>query len=121
MIKEILTANNVMQELLKNEGSGGNGPLVDDVLATIRGMSPDEVKGNAMQFESRDPASARQEIQQVVADGVAALPGAEQFKQWILDLAREVAATSTDGLLGIGARSVVDEQEQAALKELTGA
>lgn len=121
MIKEILTASSFMQDLIKREGGSGYGPFVDDLLATIKGMSTDEVKENTIRFEAKDPVAARSEVKQVVADGVAAVaatPGAEGFKRWILDLAREVAETKTGGFLGIGAKSVIDEQEQAALDEL---
>jgi hypothetical protein len=121
MIKEIMTASQFMQELIKREGGSGYGELVDDLLATIKGMSTDEVKENAIRFEAKDPVGARAEVKQVVADGVAAvaaLPGAEGFKRWVLDVAREVAETKTGGFLGIGSKSVIDEQEQAALDEL---
>jgi hypothetical protein len=121
MIKEILTASKFMQDLIKRESSSGYGELVDDLLATIKGMSTDEVKGNAIRFEARDPIAARGEVKQVVADGfaaIAATPGAEGFKRWVLDMAREVAQTKSGGFLGIGARSVIDEQEQSALDEL---
>lgn len=121
MIKEILTASSFMQDLIKREGGSGYGELVDDLLATIKGMSTDEVKENAIRFEATDPVAARSEFKQVVADGVeaiAAMPSADGFRRWILDVAREVAETKTGGFLGIGAKSVIDEQEQAALDEL---
>ncbi|MHB1317633.1 MAG: hypothetical protein ACYCYF_03335 [Anaerolineae bacterium] len=121
MIKEILNASSFMQELIKREGGSGYGELVDDLLATIKGMSTDEVKANAIRFEAKDPVAARAEVKQVVADGVAAvaaMPGAEGYKRWLLDVAREVAETKTGGFLGIGSKSVIDEQEQAALDEL---
>jgi hypothetical protein len=121
MIKVILTASSHMQELIKREGGSGYGALVDDLLATIKGMSAAEMKENAIRFEAKDPVAARSEVRQVVADGVTALaatPRVDGYKKWILDMAREVAETKSGGFLGIGAKSVIDEQEQAALDEL---
>lgn len=63
----------------------------------------------------------RAEMKQVVADGAAAaatLLEGDGYKKWILFIARKVAETRTGGFLGIGAKSVVDEKEQAALNEL---
>ena len=57
-------------------------------------------------------------MKQVVADGVAiatSLPDGDGFKQWIVDMVRQVAETKTGGILGIGGTSVINEKEQAAI------
>lgn len=60
-------------------------------------------------------------MKQIVADGAAVattLPGKDGYARWVLDMARQVAATKTGGFLGISAKAVIDEQERAALNEL---
>ena len=121
MIKEALSAGKFLQELAEKAGGSGYGELVDDLLATMKDMSAQDARENVIQFQSKDPESLRDEVKQVVVDGAAvasALPGADGFRRWIVDMAREVAETKTGGFLGIGSKSVIDEKEQAALDEL---
>ena len=121
MIKEAMTAGKFLQDLAEKAGGSGYGELVDDLLATMKSMSVQDAKENAVQFHAKDPASLRDEVKQVVADGIAVavgLPGGDGYKRWILDMAREVAETKTGGFLGIGSKSIIDEKEQAALNEL---
>lgn len=121
MIKEVLTAGKFMQELAQKGSGSGYGELVDDLLAWMKGLSTQEAKEEAYQYAAKEPAAIRAEAKQLVADGVAAvssLSGANGYKRWILDMAREVAETKTGGFLGIGSKSVIDEKEQAALDEL---
>lgn len=121
MIKEVITAGKFMQELAAQSGGSGYGELVDDLLEAIKGMSPDDAKDESYKYEGKDLESVRSEAKQVVAEGVgisANLPGAEGYKRWILDMARKVAETKTGGFLGIGAKAIIDEREQAAIDEL---
>lgn len=121
MIKEVITAGKFMQDLAGQSGGSGYGELVDDLLAAIKGMSQADAKAETHKYEGKDLESIRSEARQVVADGVAIaanLPGADGYKRWILDMARKVAETKTGGFLGIGAKAVIDEREQAALDDL---
>jgi hypothetical protein len=97
---------------------------VAGLLEDLKGMSKDEAKAFTMKVEGKDPAAVRAQVKDaVVAAGatVAGMAGADGYKKWILDIARAVAATKTGGFLGIGAKSVIDEKEQAALDELAAA
>jgi hypothetical protein len=110
-----------MQDLAGQSGGSGYGELVDDLLAAIKGMSQADAKAETHKYEGKDLESIRSEARQVVADGVAIaanLSGADGYKRWILDMARKVAETKTGGFLGIGAKAVIDEREQAALDDL---
>lgn len=121
MIKEVMSASKFMQELAQKSEGSGYGVLVDDLLATMKGMSFDEAKENTLKYEAKEPAAIREEARQIVSDGIAVaarLAGGHDYKRWILDMAREVAETKTGGFLGIGSKSVIDEKEQAALEEL---
>lgn len=120
-VKEILTASKFLQELAGQSGGSGYGEVVDELMAAMKGMSVQDAKENAIQYQSKDPIGIRAEAKQYVADAVAAaaaMPGGEGYGRWILDMARAVAETKTGGFLGIGAKSVIDEKEQAALDEL---
>ncbi len=122
-IKEILSASKFASELVQKEGGSGYGELVDELLASMKGMSMDDAKEATIKYESKDIDGIRSELKQVVlraAAIVANLPGGDGFKRWILDTAREVAETKTGGFLGIGAKSVIDGEEQTALNELAG-
>lgn len=121
MFGEIMTASKFIQNLAKKATTSGYGELVDELLAQMKSMSRQDAKANALQFKAKDVAALRAEAKQYVADaaGVASgLPGADGYKRWILDMARQVAETKTGGFLGIGSKSVIDEKEQAALNEL---
>lgn len=102
--------------------SGGYGALVDELLTAMQAMTLDENKANSYQYQAGDMAGMRAEARQLVADAAAAiasLPEADGWKRWLIELTRQVALTKTGGILGIGGKSVIDEQEQAALDELT--
>lgn len=121
MIKEIMSASKFMQEIAKQGAGGGYGEIVDELLDAMKGMSLKEAKAESIQYQSKDPAGMRAEAKQIVADGIAALgslPGGDGYRKWILEMARQVALTKTGGFLGIGAKAVIDEKEQAALDEL---
>jgi hypothetical protein len=121
MVSELLNASKFMGQQIKAGGETGYGALVDGVLADMKSMSHDEVRALTIHYEGKDPAALRAQVKQVVADAgaiVAGMPDADGYKRWILDIGKTVVATKTGGFLGIGAKSVVDEQEQAALDEL---
>lgn len=122
LMKESLTASKFMAEQMQAGGPSGYGELVDEMLATIKGMSKDEMKTLTPMDETvKDMTAMRIRAKQAVVDGwaaVSALPGADGYAKWILALAKATAETKTGGHFGIGNKSVVDEQEQAALDEL---
>lgn len=121
MIKEVMSASKFMQELAGQEGGSGYGELVDNLLEALKGMSLEDAKNESYRYEGKDLESIRDEARRVVENGIAIagnLPGTEGYKRWILDMARKVAETKTGGFLGIGAKAVIDEREQAALDEL---
>jgi hypothetical protein len=124
MVSELLSAGKFLSEQLKAGGESGYGELVDGLLADLRGMSKDEAKAATVGYESKDPAVLRAQAKGAVVEAGAAaagLAGADGYRTWLLDIAGAVAAAKTGGFLGIGAKSVVDEQEQAALDELAAA
>jgi hypothetical protein len=124
MVSELLSASKFMGEQFKAGGEVGYDELVAGLLEDLKGMSKDEAKAFTMKVEGKDPAAVRAQVKDaVVAAGatVAGMAGADGYKKWILDIARAVAATKTGGFLGIGAKSVIDEKEQAALDELAAA
>ena len=121
MIKEVFTASKFIQELATKGAPSGYGKVVDDLIATLKGLSAKEAMADAYQYQSKDLAGLRNEAKQRVADAVRAamtLPEGEGYKRWLIDMARKVAETKTGGFLGIGATSEIDPQEQAALDEL---
>ncbi len=123
MIKEVITASKFAQELSEKAGGSGYGELVDELLAAMKTMTSKDAREKSIQYTARDPAGIRAEAKQFVVDGIAVIadmPGADGYKKWILDMARAVAETKTGGFLGIGAKAVIDEKEQAALDELAG-
>jgi hypothetical protein len=124
MVSELLSAGKFVSAQLKAGDETGYDQLVDGLLADLRGMPKDEAKAAAIQYESKDPVALRAQAKQAVMEAgaaVAGMAGADGYRRWILDLANAVAAAKTGGFLGIGAKSVVDEQEQAALDELAAA
>jgi hypothetical protein len=121
MVSELLSAGRFLSEQLKAGGETGYGELVDGLLADLRGLPKDEAKAATIQYEGKDPVALRAQAKHAVAEAGATavgMAGADGYKKWIVDIARTVAAAKTGGFLGIGAKSVVDEQEQAALDEL---
>jgi hypothetical protein len=122
VFKEVFSASKFTAEIAGKSGGSDYGSLVDDLIAAMKGMTFEEAKANAIQYQSQNPADIRAEMKRLVAEGVAViagLPGADGFKKWLVDMAREVAGTKTGGVLGIGGQSIIDEQEQAAIAELT--
>ncbi len=123
VFKEVFSASKFTQEIAGKSSGSGYGSLVDDLIAAMKTMTFEEAKANAIQYQSQDSADIRAEMKRLVAEGVAVItdsPGADGFKKWLVDLAREVAETKTGGVLGIGGQAVIDEQEQAAIAELMG-
>jgi hypothetical protein len=121
MIKEVFTAVKFTQELYGKSGGSGYGVLVDDLLASMKGMNMNDVQENTIKLESGDPEDMLSEFKKIVVDAAAVastLPGGNGYKRWLLDIARQVAETKTGGVLGIGGKAVIDEKEQAALDEL---
>jgi hypothetical protein len=121
MVSELLSAGRFLGEQVKAGDETGYGELVDGLLEDLRGMSKDEAKNASLKAEGKDPVAVRAQTKEAVAAAgatVAGMAGADGYKKWLLDIARTVAATKTGGFLGIGAKSVIDEQEQAALDEL---
>lgn len=122
MVKELTNASKFMAEAAQKGGESGYGELVDSLLALIRGMSRDDAKAQQIQYEkSPDAAAMRAQVKQTVVDGwavVAALPGADGFVRWVLDVSRAAALSKTGGHFGFGNKSEIDPQEQAALDDL---
>jgi len=121
MVSELLSASKFMGEQIKAGGESGYGELVAGLLEDLKGLSKDEAKTLTMKVEGKEPAAVRAQVKEAVLEAgatVAGMAGADGYKKWILDIARTVAATKTGGFLGIGAKSVIDEKEQAALDEL---
>ena len=121
MIKEIMEVGKFMSQGAQ-AGDSSYGELVGDYLNLMKTMSKDEMKANSIQYENtKDVAAVREQTKQTVANAwtaVSALPGADGFAKWIVEIGRTAALTKTGGHFGIGNKSVIDEQEQAALDEL---
>lgn len=122
MIKEMTSVSKFLAQQVQTGASSEHGELVDEILGVLKGMSKDDAKAHAMPFEkSNDVSAMRAQLKQAVADSwaaLSALPGADGFAQWILEVGRTAALTKTGGHFGIGNKSVIDPQEQAALDEL---
>jgi hypothetical protein len=110
-----------LDQAIKAEGDSGYGDLVDALLATMRGMTKEEIKAAAEWGEIKDPAALAAATKQTVTAAWAAVrdrPDADGYARWLLDFGRAAALTKSGGFLGIGGKSVIDEQEQAALDEI---
>ena len=121
VFNEVFTASKFSAELAVKEGGSGYGALVDELLQSMKGMTMQDARENAVKYESRDPQGIREEIKQFIAGAVAiaeTLPDADGYKRWLVDMVYKVAETRTGGILGIGGSSIVDEQELAAVEEL---
>lgn len=122
MIKELASANKFIAAQAQKGAESGYGELVDSLLAMMRGMSGDDAKAQKLSYEkTKDPAAMRSQFKQTVVDGwasVAGLPGADGFARWVLDVSRAAALAKTGGHFGIGNKSEIDAQEQAALEDL---
>ena len=120
-IKEILNASKYVRDLAVKESGSGYGALTDELLDSMQDMSFGEARESAFDIESRDVPGMRSELKQIVADAAglaAAQTDGAGYQRFLLDVARTVAETRTGGFLGIGAKSVIDPEEQAALDEL---
>ena len=121
MIKEIMQVGKFMSQEAQ-AGDSSYGELVTDYLSLMKAMSKDEMKANSIEYQNtKDVAAVREQTKQTVANAwaaVSALPGADGFAKWIVEIGRTAALTKTGGHFGIGNKSVIDEKEQAALDEL---
>lgn len=120
-LKELISATKFAQELSHKEDGSGYGELVDEILESMKDIGMKDAKDIAIKYESKTVDGLRDELKNLISQVVNAasgLPGEEGFRQWLFDLACRVAKTKTGGFLGIGGKSVVDEQEQIAMDEL---
>jgi len=121
VFNEVFTASKFSAELAVKEGGSGYGAQVDELLQSMKGMTMQDARENAVKYESRVLQDIREEIKQYIDEAVAiaeTLPGSEGYKRWLVDMVYKVAETRTGGILGIGGRSIVDEKEKAAVEEL---
>lgn len=121
MVKETFTASKYIQESVTKLGQTSHGALVDELLGAMKAMSLQDMQANSHKYQAKDPTALRAEAKQLVAQGfqaAAALGDAQGYKQWVLEMSRQVAQTKTGGFLGMGGQAVIDEKEQAALDEL---
>jgi hypothetical protein len=122
-VREMLASGRHMEAAVQ-QGAGERGPIVAEVLDTLKTMTREDAQALAAQFEQKaegEKVDPRVQAKQAVAAGwsaVKALPGAQEFARWVLDGARAVALTRSGGFLGIGSKAEVDPQEQAALDDL---
>lgn len=120
LVREMFASANAMREQAI-ENASAYGPLVESIAEDMKEFSLSDAGDLSVRVEGRDIETVRAGSKQLVADAaaaVAAMPGADGYKRWVLDVARAAAAAKTGGFLGFGAKSVVDEQEEAALAEL---
>jgi hypothetical protein len=123
LIKEMFAASKFMGEAFQEGSTAGYGPVVSELLEGMKGLSRDEARELAPNFQSKDPDALRAEVKAAVLDAqrvAAPLPGADGYRRWLVDVARAAVQASRGGFLGIGAsKEPVDEKEQAALNELS--
>ena len=122
MFGEVFSAAKLIDHVVRQEGEGDYGELVAGLMTALRAMSKDEIKALHMDYgERKDVAALRARVKAGVAEGwsaVQGMPGADGFARFVLDVGRAAAQAKTGGFLGLGGKSVVDAQEQAALDEL---
>lgn len=121
MVKETFTASKFIQDSVNQMGHSGYGPLVEELLGALKAMSLQDMQANSHKYQAKDPIGLRAEAKQLVAEGfktAVALNDPQGYKKWVLELARQVAATKTGGFLGMGGQSVIDDKEKAAIDEL---
>ncbi len=121
VFSEVFTASKFAVELARKPGGSGYGELVDELLETMTDINLSDAKEYQVSYQAKDPAEVRAEIKQYLANAVAiagSRADAAGYKRFIMDTARKVAETKTGGFMGIGAQSVIDEKEQAAIDEL---
>jgi len=123
-VAEMATVGKLMATAAAPGEPSGYGELVDAVLADMDSVKKEDAKGGIHYGgKNKDEAAMRAEARQVVADAAAtidALPGADGYRRWLLDVARATALTKTGGFFGIGGKSEIDAKEQAAIDELAG-
>jgi hypothetical protein len=122
LFADLKSTAKLLDHALKAEGDSGYGKLVDSLLETMRGMTKEELKATSEWPEVKDLAGMTAIMKQTVADAWAVVrdrPDADGFARWVLEFGRTAALTKTGGFLGIGGKSVIDAQEQAALDELS--
>lgn len=120
-IKEAINASKFARDAAVKASGSGYGALADELLDGMLEMNFSEARQSAIDIESRDAAGIRAELKQAVVAAAALAstqPDADGYKRFLIDVARTVAETKTGGFLGLGAKSVIDPQEQAALAEL---
>jgi hypothetical protein len=118
---EFFNASKFIQNEARHFRSSGYGKMADDFITEIKSMSPKEALADAITYKSKDLISIRTEAKKIVVDGSAvasSLPDGDGYKRWVFDLALNIAETKTGGFLGIGGKSVIDRNKQAALIEL---
>jgi hypothetical protein len=99
---------------------GVYGVLVDALLAEYANGSPEEAKRLELHYTGDNLSSLRAQARQVVVEAAGAvrgLPGAEGYRQWLMDAARTAAMAAAGNIFG-GGRGEVDVHEQAAIEEL---
>lgn len=122
-VREMFASGRFM-EAAAQQGGSEHGPLVAEVLETLKAMSREDAQALTAQLQQdaeEGKADPRAQAKQLVAAGwaiVKGLPGADGFARWVLDGARAAALTRSGGFMGIGSKAEVDPQEQAALDEL---
>jgi len=120
LMREMLTSAAAMREKALEHASD-YGSLVEGLAEDIKNLGFSDIDDIAAKVQATDMESLRLGTKKLVADAVAAvkdMPGADGYGRWVLDVARAAAAAKTGGFLGFGAKSVVDEKEEAALAEL---
>lgn len=99
---------------------GVYGVLVDALLAEYANGSPEKAKRLELHYTGDNLISLRAQARQVVVEAAGAvrgLPGAEGYRQWLMDAARTAAMAASGSIFG-GGRGKVDVHEQAAIEEL---
>lgn len=123
LIKEMFAASKFLNETFQGESANSYGPLVSELLESMKGLSREEAKTMTPDYQSKDPEALRSEVRAAIMDAgraVASLPGADGYKRWVVDAARSAVQASRGGFLGIGAnKEPVDEKEQQALSEIS--
>ena len=123
LVVEMATVGKLMATAAAPGEPSGYGELVDAVLAEMDSVKKADAKGTTLHYggKDKDEAAMRAQARMViveVAATIGGLPGADGYRRWLLDIARNTALTKTGGFFGIGGKSEIDTKEQAALDEL---
>lgn len=124
-VAEMATVGKLIATAATPGEPSGYGELVDAVLADMDSVKKEDAKGMGIHFggQDKDEAAMRAEARQVIMDAattISALPGADGYRRWLLDMARATALTRSGGFFGFGGKSEIDAKEQAAINELAG-